>query len=96
MYLYSLIPAKTPGNYYPLRKVKEILIIKVKHRFFENFFSPATITEENDLDYSLRNAPSINVFKQNILKFIPLGPNKVFNTYNLHRSKAFNETPHWL
>ena len=45
LYLYNLIPAKTPGNYYPLRKVKEIVILKVKHRFFENSFSPATITE---------------------------------------------------
>ena len=68
--LYNLIPAKTPGNHYPLRKIKEIPIIKVKHRFFENSFSPATIIEQNDLDYSLRNAPSINVFKQNILKLI--------------------------
>ena len=56
--------------------------IKVKHRFFENSFFPATITEWNDLDYSLCNAPSINVFKKNILKFIRLGPNKVFNIYN--------------
>ena len=81
LYLYNLIPAKTTGNY-PLRNVKEIPTIKVKHRFFENSFFPATITEWNDLDCSLRNAPSINVFKKNILKFIRLGPNKVFNIYN--------------
>ena len=61
--------------------------IKVKHRFFENSFFPATITEWNDLDYSLRNPPSINVFKQNILKFIRLGPNKVFHIYNPHGLK---------
>ena len=48
-------------------------------RFFENSFFPATITEWNDLDYSLRNAPPVNAFKQNILKFIRLGPNKAFN-----------------
>ena len=59
LYLYNLIPAKTPGNY-PLGNVKEIPTIKVKHRFFENSFF---------IDYSLRNAPSINVFKENILKF---------------------------
>ena len=84
MYLYLyifIIPAKTPGNY-PLRNVKEIPIIKVKHRFFENSFYPATITEWNDLDYSLRNARSINVFKKNVLKFICLAPNKVFSIYN--------------
>ena len=38
LYLYNLIPAKTPGNY-PLRN--------------ENSFFPATITEWNDLDYNL-------------------------------------------
>ena len=70
LYLYNLIPEKTPSNYYSLTKVKEIPIIKVKYRFFENSFPPATITEQNDLDYSLRNTSSINVFKQNILKFI--------------------------
>ena len=81
LYLYNLIPAKTPSNY-PLQNAKEIPTIKVKHRFFENSFLPATITEWNDLDYSLRNARSINVLKKKILKFIRLGPNKVFNIYN--------------
>ena len=38
----------------------------------------------NVLDYSLRNAPSTNVFKQNILKLIRLSPNKVFNIYNIY------------
>ena len=59
----------------------------MKHRFFENSFFPATITEWNDLDYSLCNAPSINVFKKNILKFTRFGLNKVFNIYNLHGLK---------
>ena len=86
LYLYNLIPAKTPGNYL-LRNVREIPAMKVKHRFFENSFFPANITERNDLDYSLRNAPSINVFKKNILKFICLGRNKVFNIYNPHGLK---------
>ena len=70
-----------------MRNVKEISTIKVKQRFFENSFFPATKTEWNDLDYSLRNAPSINVFKQNILKFIRLSPNKGFNIYNRHGLK---------
>ena len=76
------------GNY-PLRTVKEIPTIKVKHRFFENSFFLATITEWKDLDHLLRNAPSINqnVFKQNVLKFIRLGPNKVFNIYSPHGLK---------
>ena len=40
LYLYNLVPAKTP-----LRNLKEIPTIKLKHRFFENSFFPATITE---------------------------------------------------
>ena len=70
-----------------MRNVKEIPTIKVKHRFSENSFFPATITEWNDLDYSLRNAPSIIVFKKNILKFTRLGPNKLFSIYNPHGLK---------
>ena len=60
----------------------------MKHRFFEKKFFPATITEWNDLDYCLRNAPSINVFKQNILKFIPLGPNNVLG-FTIHMVYGF-------
>ena len=59
----------------------------MKHRFFENYFSPAAITEWNDLDYSLCNAPFINLLKQNILKFIRLAPSKVFDIYNPHGPK---------
>ena len=50
----------------------------MKHRFFENSYFPATITERNDLNYSLRNALS---------KFICLGPSKVFNIYSLYDLK---------
>ena len=59
----------------------------MKHRFYENSFPPATLTEWNDLSYSLRNASSNNVFNQNNLNFIRLGPNKVFNIYNPHGLK---------
>ena len=70
-----------------MRNVKEISTIKVKHRFFENSFLPETITEWNDLDYSLCNALSISVFKTNVLKILRVGPNKVFNIYNLQGLK---------
>ena len=36
----------------------------------------------NGITYRLRNAPSISFFKQNILKFIRLGSNKVYNVHN--------------
>ena len=48
--------------------------------------------QPNDLDYSLPNALPINVFKQNNLKFIRLGPSKVFNIYNLHGLKLLTRT----
>ena len=70
-----------------MRNVKKIPKIKVKHRFFKSSFFPATTTEWSDLDYYLRNAPSINVLKQNILKFIRLGPIEIFNIQNLHGLK---------
>ena len=59
----------------------------MKHRFFENSFFPATVTEWNELDYCLRNTLYINVLKKNILKFIRLGPDKVLNIYNPHGLK---------
>ena len=42
MYLYNLINVKTSGNY-PLKNVKEIPVVKVKHRFIENAFFPQDI-----------------------------------------------------
>ena len=59
----------------------------MKQRVFENAFFSATITEWDDLGYSLCNVPSINVFKQNILQFVRLNPNKVFKIYNSHGPK---------
>ena len=79
MYLGNLIPAKKSGNY-RLQNVQEIPTIEEKHRFFENSIFLETITEWNDLDYSLCNAPSINFFKENILKFIRFSPN--YNPYD--------------
>ena len=57
--------------------------MKMKQLFF-----PDTITDRNGLDYSVHNAPSINVFRQNILNFIRLGTNKVFKIYNPHDLKV--------
>ena len=37
----------------------------------------------------MRNAPSINVFKQNILKFIRPGPSNVYNVHNPTWLKLF-------
>ena len=40
------------------------------------------IIEWNNLDYYLRNAPSISAFKRNILNIIRLSPNKAYKVYN--------------
>ena len=37
----------------------------------------------NNLNHSLRNAPTVRAFEQNILKFIRLRPNKVYKVWTL-------------
>ena len=61
LHLFNFIPAKTPSNY-PLINVKEIPLLKVKQRFLENSFFPATVTEWNDLGYSLPSMFSSKIF----------------------------------
>ena len=51
-----------------------IPFVPLKHGFLKSYFFLSTIIEWNSLDYYLRNAPFISAFKQNILKFICLGP----------------------
>ena len=46
------------------------------HEFFKSYFFPSMIIELNNLDYSLRNAPSINAFNQNILNLIRVDPSR--------------------
>ena len=48
----------------------------MKHEFFKSYFFPSMIIELNNLDYSLRNAPSINAFNQNILNLIRVDPSR--------------------
>ena len=80
-YLYNVI-SKNFQSSYSVRTTNEIPLFSVKHRFFKSSFFPSIIIEWNNLDYHLRNAPSISVFKQNILKFIRLGHNKVYNVHS--------------
>ena len=78
-YLHNLIP-KNFRSSYSLRTTNDIPLFRVKHGGF--FCYPSTIIEWNNSDYHLRNASSISISKQNILKFIRLGPNKVYNDHN--------------
>ena len=50
---------------------------------FQDFFSPLIMIKWNNLNHSLRNAPTVRAFEQNILKFIRLRPNKVYKVRTL-------------
>ena len=80
-YLHNLIPKNVPYSY-SLRATKEIPLFRVKHGFFKSYVFPSAIIEWNNLDHYLHNAPSLSAFKQNILKLILFGPNRVYNVYN--------------
>ena len=70
-YLHNVIPKNFQGSY-SLRTTSEIPLCTVKHEFFKSSLFPSTIIEWNNLDYYLCNAPSISVFKQNILTHFSL------------------------
>ena len=61
-----------------IRTTKEIPLFRVKQELFKRPFLPSTIIKWNNLDHSLCNVLCISTFTQNILKFICLGPNKVY------------------
>ena len=69
-------------SFYSIRTTNQIPFFRVKHGFFKSSFLPSAIFEWNNLDYHFRNAPFINVSKQNISKFIRLGPNNAYNVHN--------------
>ena len=50
--------------------------------FSGNSYFPYIVTEWNYLDKSIRNPESFSLFKKNILKFVPLSPNSIFNCHN--------------
>ena len=56
--------------------------MNVKHNFFKNSFFPSTIIEWNKLDSEIRNSTSFYSFKENILTFIRLAPNSIFQCHN--------------
>ena len=92
IYLHDLIPQNFRSPY-SLGATKEINLFRVNHGFFKSSFFPSEITEWNNLDYYLSNAPSISAFEQNILMFIRLGSNKVYNVNNPSGSKLLTRLP---
>ena len=85
-YLFNIIPKL--NRPYPTRKANTILHFKVKCSFFKNTFSPSIIIEWNKLDLKIQNAPSLNIFKKNILKFIRRTANNIFSCDNLKGIKC--------
>ena len=78
-YVFNIIPKLRNAT----RNANNIPHFKVKHSFFKNIFFPSVILEWNKLDPEIQNAPSLNIFKNNILKFIRSTANKIFGCHNL-------------
>lgn len=57
------------------------------YNFFKNHPFTSTIFEQNKLDYNLRSAASLSVFKKNLLKSIRSSRNSICNSQNC---KGFN------
>ena len=80
-YLFNIIPKL--NRPYPPSNVNNVPHFKVKHRFFKNNSFPSVIIEWNKLDPEIQNAPSLDIFKRNILKFIGPTANNIFGCHNL-------------
>ena len=80
-YLFKII-AKL-NKPYSTRNVNHIPHFKIKHSFIKNTFYPSVIIEWNKLDPEIQNAPSLNIFKNNMLKFIRPIANNIFGCHNL-------------
>ena len=80
-YLFKIIP-KLTRPYSARRHPNNFPHFKVEH-IFKNTFFLSVINELNKLDPEIQNAPSLNIFKKNILKFIRPAANKIFGCHNL-------------
>ena len=66
-YHFNIIPKLTRSD--STRNANNIPYFKCQHSFFKNTFFPS-VTEWNKRDPEFQNAPSLNIFKKNISKFI--------------------------
>ena len=85
-YLVNLFPKF--DRPYPTRNANNIPHFKIKHSFFKTTFFPSVIIEWNKLDPEIQNAPSLNIFKKNVLKFIRPTANNIFGYHNLKGIKC--------
>ena len=79
-YLFQLVPS--PSTRYFSWNSENIPQLRTKHDFLVNSFFHLTIKKWNELDLQIRKSKSINIFKSNILKFIPPEPNNVYYCHN--------------
>ena len=79
-HLFNRIPKLT--RLYSTRTANNIPHLKIKHNFFENTFFMSVNIEWNKLAPEIQYASSLNVFKNNILKFIRPTANNIFGFHN--------------
>ena len=89
-HLFNIIPKLTKP--YSTRNANNIPHFEVKYSFFKNTFYPLVIIEWNKLDPEIQNAPSFNIFKKNILKFVRLATNNIFGYHNLKGIKRLTRS----
>ena len=78
-YLFDRIPKLT--RLYPARNANSISRFKVILSFFRNPFYPSVIIEWNKLGPEIQTAPSLNISKKNIFKFMrPIANNMLGDT----------------
>ena len=80
-YLFNIIPKI--NRPYSTSNENDTAHFKVKHCFFEKTIFLSFVTEWNKLDPKTQNAPSLSIFKKNILKFIRPIANKIFSCHNV-------------
>ena len=80
-YLFTLIPVRIL-EYTTNKSMQNISFFKITHSFLKNFFFPPTILEWNNLDQNIRNSSNLNIFRNEILKFIRPTADNVFNSHN--------------
>ena len=76
-YLFNLIP--NLNRVRETRHSNNIPAIHTRHNYLKNSFFLSTKSEWNNLDCKIRNSESISVLKKNLLNFIRLCPNSIFN-----------------
>ena len=85
-YIFNIAPKL--NRPYSTRNANSIPHSKVKHSTFKKTLFPSVTIEWNKLDPEIQNAPSLNIFKKNILKFIKPTANNIFGRHNLNGIKC--------